>query len=198
MRPKVPPNDNRYVVLNGRRVYFLRPQPADFEPLAVAKALSQERRFAGNYGDYTVGQHSVLVSLGVEALGGSPRQALAGLVHDASEIVTGDLPSPLKVEAKGFVYIEALLNTAIEARYQVYLDDPLVKEADEMVLAAEVRMLVPAPEQHLFNVNPEFMRDMQPGWQQVLPWTTNEVVSIFMDRLEYLQDELAGVKYERN
>lgn len=195
---KVKPSD-KFVVLNGgHKVHFLKPKPADFEPLRVAKALAQEHRYAGNYGPYSVGQHSVLVSLGVESLGGSPRQALAGLVHDASEVVTGDLPNPLKSEIAGFRYIEALLNTAVEARYGVDLDDKIVAEADKMVLAAEVRMLVPQSDQHLFNVDPLFMYEMQPGWVQILPWTYNEVVGNFMDRHDLLLSELTGEKYERN
>lgn len=188
MKHKV--NTDYVVISGGHRVYFMAPKPSDFEPLRVARALAQERRFAGNYGDYTVGQHSVLVSQAIEQAGGNPRQALAGLVHDASEVVTGDLPSPVKAQAAGFQYIEALLNTAIEARYGVYLDDELVKRCDKLVLAAEVRMLVPGAEQKLFNVDVNFCRDEQPGWLQVMPWTHNEVIAHFMDRMEQLLVEL--------
>lgn len=195
---KAKAHDTRYVVCQGHRVYFLKPKPEDFEPLRVARALANENRYAGNYGPYSVGQHSVLVSLGVELLGGTPRQSLAGLVHDAGEMVTGDIPSPLKAEAAGLGYIDALLNLAIEARYGVDLDDKIVAQADKMVLAAEVRMLVPQSEQQLFNVNTQFMREFQPGWAQVLPWTYAEVVGNFMDRYELLLEELTGESHERN
>lgn len=188
------------MVFGGHKLYFLEPVPEDYEPFRVANALANEARFAGNYGDgYSVCQHSVLVSMTIEALGGTPRQGLAGLVHDASEMVTGDLPSPLKAHLTGFPYLEALQNTAIEARYGVDLDDALVKTADKVVLAAEVRMLVPGPEQGLFNVDTEFMRANQPSWQSVLPWPRNEVVGGFMDRLESILAEIGeSTPDERN
>lgn len=201
---KQPGKPEPYVVVDGgRRIYFLRPTPQDYDPLVVARVLAREPRFAGNfayYGTYSVGQHSVLVSLCVEALGGNARQQLGGLVHDASEIVTGDLPSPVKREANGFQYIEALQNTAIEARYNVYLDDDLIRTADKIVLAGEVRMLVPKDQQEQFDVDPNWNRDHQPNWLNCLPWSTNEAIANFMDRYELLSDELeeTGVGSERN
>lgn len=189
-----------YIVCwGGHKLFFLEPKPNDYSIVRVAHALAQERRFAGNYGNgYSVAQHSVLVSLGVELLGGSSRQSLAGLVHDASEMLTGDLPSPLKAHLSGFNHIEALQNKAIEEKYGVNLEDPLVKEVDKMVLSAEVRMLVPQREQRLFDVDPKYHLNEQPGWTQVLPWTYNEAVGQFLDRYEFLAGELKGEKYERN
>lgn len=182
------------VVWGGHKLYFLEPKPTDYDPIRVANALAREVRFAGNYGGtYCVAQHSVLVSQAVEQAGGNARQALAGLVHDAAEIVTGDLPSPLKKYMSGYAYLEALQNTAIEARYGVDLDDELVKRCDRMVLSAEVRMLVPVPDQHLFAVDTEYFRDEQPGWLQILPWTHSEVIAHFMDRYDQLWEELSGV-----
>lgn len=187
------------VVWGGHKLYFLDPRPSDYEPVRVANALANEARFAGNYGPgYSVCQHSVLVSMCVEVLGGNNRQQLAGLVHDAFEIVTGDVPSPLKRHFNGFKKLEAINNAAIEARYNVYLDDPIVHEADKLVLAAEVRMLVPEGEQHLFAVDPKYRVKDHPGWLNVLPWSRQEAVANFLDKHDYLQAELADERPGEN
>jgi 5'-deoxynucleotidase YfbR-like HD superfamily hydrolase len=183
--------DKPYLVVHGgHKVYFLEPKPSDYDPLRVAKALANENRFAGSYGPYSVTQHQVLVSLAVEALGGTPRQQLAGLVHDAAEMVTGDIPSPLKKYFMGYNYIEALQNTAIEARYKVYLDDPIVRDADKLLFAAEVRMLVPKAQQSAFDIDPKYRLEVQPGWANVMPWDYHESVSGWMDRFDALTESI--------
>src|SRR5688572_24187363 len=80
----------------GRLISLLDPDPDAFQPEDVARGLSHENRYAGNYGPYSVAQHSVLVARVVEAKGGYPPQILAAIHHDDAEVVTGDIPTPIK------------------------------------------------------------------------------------------------------
>lgn len=57
----------------------------------IAKSLSRINRYTGHSLPYSVAQHSVLVS---ELC--PPQFAFQGLMHDAHEVITGDVSSPLK------------------------------------------------------------------------------------------------------
>src|SRR5687768_6677184 len=68
----------------------------------IANNLSKICRFTGSVDKfYSVGQHSVIVSHVVP-----PEQALAGLMHDASEAFMSDLNSPLKALMKAYKALE--------------------------------------------------------------------------------------------
>lgn len=63
----------------------------------VAAALAKINRFAGaTTTPYSVAQHCLHVSEILEAEGHSAAIQMAGLLHDAHEIVTGDIPTPTK------------------------------------------------------------------------------------------------------
>lgn len=126
----------------GRKLYVARPDVDAVDPVDVAHALSLICRFGGMVPEhYSVAQHSILVSELVART--RPELVLAGLLHDASEYVLGDIVRPLKRHL-GAVY------TDLEQRWQVAiankfgldpaaLDDPLVKLADNQALAIERR-----------------------------------------------------------
>jgi hypothetical protein len=60
----------------------------------VAVALASIHRFNGGFGPSSVASHSLRVSGNLP-----PPLQLAGLVHDIGEVVTGDVPKPLKALA---------------------------------------------------------------------------------------------------
>ena len=69
---KQPEPGRVYMKLRGnRRMYLDRPDPLVFDPRLDAEALSAENRYAGQYGPYSVAQHSVLVVETIVRLGGS-------------------------------------------------------------------------------------------------------------------------------
>lgn len=76
---------------NGHLVDILNP---DFNMEEVAFGLSRIPRFAGQTTqEYSVASHSVLVASLSKFLGGNPKE---GLLHDAPEYLTNDVPSPIK------------------------------------------------------------------------------------------------------
>lgn len=106
----------------------------------IAHALSCECRFNGaTRAFYSVAQHSVFVSHSV------PREdALAGLLHDAAEAYCKDIHRPLKrLIERVYSPIEARLWCAIAKQFGLEIDLPAsVKQADDRVLATEVRDLI--------------------------------------------------------
>ena len=163
--------DNPYMQLRGnRRVYLYSPDPAVFDPVLMARTLSHESRYVGNYGAYSVAQHAVNVHNVVVALLAknvnnwgnefTPYVQLAvrltALHHDDVEGVTGDVPSPVKREAaaecwecgveSSFKVLEEGLEEAVMDRYGLSVDllnHPIIKLADQITFCAEVLKLTP-------------------------------------------------------
>jgi hypothetical protein len=122
----------------GRRVHPLDPMPDEINIFDVARALSHQCRFLGHTSVfYSVAQHSVLVSHLVPT-----KDALWGLVHDASEAFLGDLPSPIKrdPEMASYRVAEDRLMWAVCERYDLPPEMPAsVRQADRVMLATEFR-----------------------------------------------------------
>lgn len=130
----------------GRAFYPLSPDPADVSIDDIAHSLSMQCRFTGHVrAFYSVAEHSVRVSRVVP-----PRDALWGLLHDASEAYLVDLCRPLKRHTElGAHYreIEAKVMAAICLRFGLGPVEPeSVKQADRTLLVTEKRdLLGPEP-----------------------------------------------------
>jgi uncharacterized protein len=109
----------------------------------VSAGLSKECRFASQCPKfYSVAQHSVLVSLVVEALWGTLLEQRQALLHDASEAFMKDIPTPLKKLLPGYYEIEERVQRDLMRRFGVeYELTPLVRRADLIALAIEKRDL---------------------------------------------------------
>lgn len=84
----------------GNRVHPFCPSPEEIAIDDIARSLAQQCRFLGHTdAHYSIAQHCVLVSELVPA-----RDALWGLLHDASEAYLGDLPAPIKREPEMSIY----------------------------------------------------------------------------------------------
>src|SRR5690606_21990507 len=138
-KPKPPRAWQR--MLSGRRLDLLDPSPFDIEIEDIAHGLARVARWNGQtVGEhaFSVAQHSVVVEEIMAHIEPSlePRWRLAGLLHDASEYVIGDMISPFKA-ALGFDYkqFEERLEAAIHLRFGLPAKVPvavkkLIKAAD--------------------------------------------------------------------
>lgn len=123
---------------SGVRFYPLDPLAEEVNIVDIAHALSNNCRFAGHTAEhYSVAQHSVAVSKLVP-----PEDALWGLLHDAAEAYTGDLPRPIKRYIPQWKQIEERLLDAVAARFNLPLPVPAsVWYFDNVLLAMEARDL---------------------------------------------------------
>lgn len=125
--------------VSGRRIDYLKPDPSEIEIEDIAEGLSKIPRFCGQTEDfYSVAQHCVLCSYRSD-------EPLKALLHDASEAVMGDCPSPLKnLLGAAWRDIEDRIQRVIYEKYGV---DPgksaALKEIDHRLLFSERRDLQP-------------------------------------------------------
>lgn len=81
----------------GKRFYINQPKAEDFSVEDIAHALSNLCRFTGHSPRfYSVGEHSLHCLAVAKMVGGTTKQCLYALLHDASEAVMNDLARPVK------------------------------------------------------------------------------------------------------
>lgn len=125
----------------GKHFDYLDPCAEDIDILDIAQGLANECRFGGHTrAFYSVAQHAWLASQIVPA-----EHALEALLHDASEAYCKDIPLPLKLLLPDYRDIEARVDGAIRAVFDLPLTmSHAVKKADLILLATERRDLMPA------------------------------------------------------
>lgn len=165
--------------VTGTAFYPLDPRPEEVETEHIAHGLSMLCRYSGQVDHfYSVGQHSVLVSLSVP-----PQHALAGLLHDASEAYLGDVISPLKRHLPDYRLVEERVCAAIGERFGVDLVDlpGSVKDADRRILLDERAALMKTPPLPWPGAE-----GMEPLGIHVQPWLPATAKARFLDRLAEL------------
>jgi hypothetical protein len=162
---------------SGRRFYPLSPRSDELDPADIAHALSLLCRYGGHVERfYSVAEHCVLMSEWVD-----PANALAALLHDATEAYVVDVPRPLKRQLAGYREIEAAVWLAIATRFGLELALPdQVDEADNRILLTERNALMSRAE-----------RWHQDGRMEPLPvvitgWSPAEAERRYLDRLAEL------------
>lgn len=108
----------------------------------IANALSNICRYTGHVQKfYSVAQHSVWVSMHLEAMGFGKTMQLWGLLHDATEAYLGDVTRKLKKSLRAYQKIENKLNKIILKKFDipVYVQHAAaaIKEADDHLLEYE-------------------------------------------------------------
>jgi uncharacterized protein len=174
---------------SGRRFNPIKPNPDAIVIQDIAHSLAMQCRFSGHCKDfYSVAQHSVLVSYICDH-----KDALWGLLHDATEAYLVDVPRPLKRSGKlqGYIEIEAVMQEAVCRRFGLPLiEPPSVKIADTKLLATEAR---------------DLMSPLHANWQQPvdpLPfkiegWEHQKAKDMFMQRFfELTTGPSAKLHYE--
>lgn len=166
------------VTYTGEMIYPLDPEPSRIHIEDIAHALSNSCRFTGHVREfYSVGQHSVLVSLVV-----APELALAALLHDASEAYLSDIARPVKQQPGfGEVYraAEQYLEKAIADRFG--LPFPMPEEvhiADSILLVTEARDLMPGGTSRWSKA----YQEIPPLPTPITPWLPREAETRFLTR----------------
>jgi hypothetical protein len=125
---------------SGGRYYPLEPRAEDIEPTDIAHALGMLCRYGGHVDRfYSVAEHCVLMSLSVPQ-----EDALAALLHDATEAYVVDVPRPIKRLMPEYEVIEARVWSVIAERFGIPATLPdSVHAADNNILFDETAALLP-------------------------------------------------------
>jgi hypothetical protein len=190
-----PRTDRNWIqTFTGRQFWPLDPHPEEIFIEDIAHALSLVCRYTGHCREfYSVAEHSVRVSFQAQRLylkldrsaGRYERArtiALCGLLHDASEAYISDVSRPVKHSATfGPIYkaIEANLEPQINRRFELPPYLPVVKQADNQLLATERRDLMAVPPR-------QWSPDDSPLDHPILPWTPAQAEEMFLYRFHAL------------
>lgn len=120
----------------GMHFWPIDPRPEEIVIEDIAHGLALMNRYNGQTPKpYSVAQHSVIVSEACD-----PKDALWGLLHDASEAYIADIVKPAKQFMPEYQEIERNLMLAVCRKFWLNPVQPdSVTLADKRVLAAEVR-----------------------------------------------------------
>lgn len=191
--------DGRYVHTQAGRFYAADPL---WNVEAMAHALAQQVRFSGNaQWRYSVAEHSVLVSLLVEDMGGTFLEQMEALLHDGTESVLSDVASPWKADLPDYKRLEREFDSTLRSKFG--LPDKqadVVTKADWLALFIEAAVLMPEHGQDFTDPNrlrPVALRYLEQGWTpSTLDDDWRAARTMFLQRYTYLKERLSG-KNER-
>jgi len=102
----------------------------------IAYSLSRLCRWNGHCNQWnSVAEHCVRVAWRCDDI-------FSGLLHDASEYLTGDIPSPIKRRCPDFQRLEWKIQKQIEKHFGVDCDTTKIKEMDLLIRAWEYQNYV--------------------------------------------------------
>ena len=164
----------------GKKFFPLDPREEDVDIIDIAHALSNQCRYTGHTREfYSIAQHSVLVSYTCDSV-----DAFYGLLHDSAEAYICDLARPVKHSESMRLYRDAekKLLKVILGKYGLNGDKiPVsVKIADNMVLMAERRDLMPPPSEPWLTERFDAIKE------KIVPWRPNIAEVTFMNRFNAL------------
>ena len=169
---------------SGRRFYPVDPRPDEVFIEDIAHGISLANRFAGQCRSaYSVAQHSVLVSRFCDQ-----KDALWGLLHDASEAYIGDITRPLKRSGLlgGYLDAESKLMQAVTFRFGLQPQmPPSVKLADDILLVTEARDLF----DHLDSEWESKLAGLSRMAVRIVPWPADQAEREFLVRFREITEQ---------
>ena len=188
----------RITTWGGRLFNLADPQPDMVDIEDIAKALSCICRYTGHCNDfYSVAQHSILMANLSEF--GSFGTPLQRLLHDSAEAYINDIATPLKNylltnnKFRSDKNTQPIRNTekrilkVIGEALNVDLSDLcLVKQADLIMLATEVRDLINPKGKRLF---PEYIKRVRPVDYPITPWDWKFAYKMFLTTYYELKEK---------
>lgn len=195
--------DRYMLTASGRRIDLPLPKPGQITIRDIATHLSRLPRFVGaTTRFYSVAQHSAAVgALAVGVAGLYKDRSLTeqewlaeGLMHDATEFITGDLPSPIKAGFKTqWMEMVRPIEAAIRREFNLSATEPnVVWIADRIMLQLEMELLVPgaADDQYIPQSAMSVLQQLRDGHSPCLAeaqsilhesLTPDHAYGIFMD-----------------
>jgi len=167
----------------GKKFYVLDPRPDDIDIRDIAHALSNLCRFGGHSPMfYSVAEHSVLVSEAVPI-----KDALWGLLHDASEAYLCDIPRPFKQYLTNYKELEECIQRAIGNAFGLSWPIPdSVHFIDRNIVAAEAIQL--------WNDELDWTKVYPTINTTILYWEPEEAEWNFLEAFKTLQGEYLAVE----
>lgn len=170
----------------GQEFNPINPSSSTINIKDIANALSKICRFGGHSNKfYSVAQHSVMVSNMC-----NEEDALAGLLHDASEAYIGDMVRPLKYTDKMENYRDIEHNLAEMIAHRFGLDTHMtesVKRADNTMCVIEALMLfTPSPKWALEAFDKLTHNDSLLKIEEISIWAPNLANFKFLERFKEL------------
>ena len=194
--------------VTGKLIDPANPDPALIDIEDIAWGLSRISRFCGmtiTPVPYTVAQHSIMVAKRVEqqmsvwghdmcaANGVDNKTILKALLHDASEVYTGDVPSPTKRIPELypiFKKIEQGLMDAVYAKYDLgkngKFEEMMIHEADKWSQKIEAHAFMPSRGAHWEGMPSVTLIELQ---QFEEPMVALEAYKQFKEMFETLMEE---------
>jgi uncharacterized protein len=168
----------------GQQFWPLDPRPEEVFVEDIAHHLANQCRYAGACKDfYSVAQHSVIVSKNVPE-----KDALWGLLHDASEAYLTDMIRPIKnYSALGQEYkkIEAKVMVAICDRFGLSYEEP------ESVAIVDKYRIIGAEKRDVMGVSPAEWKESgyEPLSEMIFSLSPANSHFTFLDRFYELTGE---------
>ncbi len=156
------------LISSGTYFDYLNPHTSSFEITDIAKGLSKTCRFSGQCDEfYSVAQHCVIA-----AEHAFYYHKLEVLMHDASEFVMCDIPSPLKQLIPDYCKIERSVQSVIHDRFGIHNPNhAYIKAIDNRMLATEQRDIMKNTDHwNRFKAYPEV----------ITPWSHDKAYYEFM------------------
>lgn len=130
----------------GGQFWPLDPKPGDVNIIDIAHSLSMQCRFNGHtLIFYSVAEHSVIVAKELKEQGYNKVVQLYGLLHDAAEAYTCDIPRPLKAQLKQYKHIEYWVQRAVWEAFNLPVPrgstETAIHQMDNALLGYEGRKL---------------------------------------------------------
>lgn len=180
--------NTKIVTYTGKSFDLLNPIPEMVCIEDIAHSLSLQCRYTGHpIQFYSVAQHCVLMAENNEL----PGDPLVKLLHDAAEAYIGDIARPWKqlLWIHRFQGSETSVQSAkdFEGRIQKIIGLALgvdltpsaeVKEADNQMMATEIRDLMPKSD--------DFSGNAEPLKQTIFPWSWEQAEESFLYRYKEL------------
>lgn len=149
----------------GNRFDYSQPQKDNIDIEDIGHALSNNCRFNGHINQFfSVAQHSVLVCYLVTEMGGTTKERMEALLHDAPEAYLSDMPTPVKVMLPYYRVMEKRIAKVIGDVFNIDLVNlsQKVHRADRLALGLEA---------HTFFEEVEWID--KPDYNRVIPGITD-------------------------